>query len=141
MAYDIQCKLPGEWISEVETYEDESGSVITHLAASCPDGRFAEVYAGPMPEGETPEDQAFANYAETVGFSEDDPEDYNPIAKFKFNGKSAWGFDALCDDGSSMRFLSQEVRRGLLAIIVFGAADDSAVESLQSLLERTLRVK
>ena len=141
MAYDIQCKLPSEWISEVETYEDESGSVITHLAASHPDGSFVEVYAGPMPEGETPEDQAFANYAETVGFNDDDPEDFNPIIKFKFSGKSAWGFDALCDDNSSMRFLSQQVRGGLLAIIVFGAADDSAVAALHNLLERTLRIK
>lgn len=147
MSYDIQLRLPHQWISETETFLDESGYEVTHFEATLNSKNpkespmFIDVYAGDMPEGETAEDQAFANYAETVGFSEDDPEDFNPIEKIKFNGKSAWGFAALCEDDSPMRFLTQEVRKGLLAVIVFGAGNEARLNNLQDLVERNLRIK
>lgn len=147
MAYDIQLKLSGAWISECDSFMDESGAEVTHFTANLPGkdeshpAGFVDIYVGDMPEGETAEDQAFANYAETVGFSEDDPEDFNPIFKVKFNGRNAWGFDALCEDDMPMRFLSQEVRSKVLAIIVFGAADESALGSLHQQVERGLRVR
>ena len=145
MAHDIGLKLPKGWISETDTFEDEAGVEITRLEASLPDGNdaaaFIGIYVGDMPEGETAEDQAFANYAETVGFDEDDPEDFNPVYKIKFNGKNAWGFDAWSEDEMPMRFLSQEVRQGLLAIIYFSAADAKALEDLHAYLEANLRIR
>lgn len=147
MAYNIQLNLPQGWHTECETYNEEGGFIITHLNGYLPndlakrDDASVDVYVGDMPEGETAEDQAFANYAEVVGFDENDPEDFNPIYKLKFNNKNAWAFDAICEDDSPMRLISQEVRQGVLAIIIFAATDDRALEELQATLERNLRVK
>jgi len=143
--HDITLKLPEGWISETDTFEDEAGSEITRLEASFPNeggaASFIGIYVGDMPEGETAEDQAFANYAETVGFDEDDPEDFNPIYKLKFNGKNAWGFDAYSEDEMPMRFLSQEVRQGLLAIMYFCASDEDALIELHGYIESHLRIR
>lgn len=146
MAYDIIFPLPKGWTSETGTYMDESGTEVTHfeahLAGRAKDREDAmiDIYVGDMPEDETAEDQAFANYAETVGFDESDPEDFNPIEKFKFNGRNAWGFDALCEDDSPMRFIAQEVRAGVLAIIVFAATDEAKLNDTAVLVERGFRV-
>lgn len=146
MAYDIQLRLPEQWISEQSDYMDESGFEVSHLEAHLrnerrnADDAMIDIYVGDMPEGETAEDQAFANYAEVVGFDEDDPEDFNPISKCKFNGKNAWKFDALCEDESPMTFLSQEIHQGVLAIIVAAAVDNAALEKVMQLVERGLRV-
>lgn len=141
MNYSVDLRLPEGWSMTSESYREESGFDVSHIEASLKGSeRFVDIYVGDMPEGETAEDQAFANYAETVGFSKDDPEDYNPIFKLKFNGKTAWAFDGLCDDNTPMRFIAQEVRKGILAIAVFGAEDDASLLELQSQLERGLRV-
>lgn len=146
MAYDILFPLPKGWTSETESYMDESGVEVTHFEAHLPgrskdrEDAMMDIYVGDMPEDETAEDQAFANYAETVGFDESDPEDFNPITKIKFNGKNAWNFEALCEDDSPMRFISQEVRAGVLAIIVVAAATEKALDDVQSLVERNFRV-
>ena len=87
--------MPEGWISEQETVEDESGALITHFEASCKAGDSVDIYVGPLPEDTTARDQAMSNYADMVGFDDDDPEDFNPIAKLKFNGKNAFGFDGL----------------------------------------------
>lgn len=145
MKYDIQLTLPEAWTSETENYIDESGFEITHLAATLPSEKDSEaiidIYLGELPEGETAEDQALANYAETVGFYDDDPEDFNPIVKTKFNGKNAWGFDAICDEDSPMRFLAQEVKQGQLAVIVMVARTEEGLENVHTLVERNFRVK
>lgn len=145
MKYDIQLTLPQSWTSETENYTDESGFEITHLAATLPGDTDSEaiidIYLGELPEGETAEDQALANYAETVGFYDDDPEDFNPIVKTKFNGKNAWGFDAICDEDSPMRFLAQEVKQGQLAVIVMVARTEEGLESVHTLVERNFRVR
>lgn len=147
MAYDISLSLPSGWTTEQESFIDESGFEITHLEAHLrndakkADEALIDIYVGDMPEGETAEDQAFANYAETVGFDEDDPEDFAPISKIKFNNKTAYGFAALCEDDSPMRFIAQEVRKGVLAIIVFIAPDEKKIVEVQQLIERQFRVK
>lgn len=146
MAYDITFRLPDGWNSISETYCDESGVEISHLEAHLPsekdksDDILIDIYVGDMPDGETAEDQAFANYAETVGFDDED-EDYNPIEKFKFNGKSAWGFRALTEENCPMRFIAQEVKSGVLAIIVFWAAGEEMVQPTFELIEKGLRIK
>lgn len=147
MAYDVQLKLPAGWQKELDTYEDESGAVITHLEAHLyndglkRDEGLVDVYVGEMPADTTAEDQALSNYADIVGFDDDDPEDFNPIAKIKFNGKPAYGFDALCEDDSPMMFLSQEVKSGVLAIICCAALDDERLKDLLVQVEHNLRVK
>lgn len=139
--------LPACWTCEQDTYLDESGYEIAHLEAHLRNDRkqkdeaIIDIYVGDIPEGETAEDQALANYAETIGFYDDDPEDFNPIEKFKFNGKNAYGFSALCEDESPMRFIAQEVRKGILAIFVFSASDEQSVEETRALIERSFRVK
>ena len=77
MAYDISLRLPQGWVSDLETYLDESGVEITHLSSHLPNDRkqtdeaLIDVYVGPMPEDSTAADQALANYADTVGFDDD----------------------------------------------------------------------
>lgn len=147
MAYDIQLKLPAGWQKECENYTDESGAEVSHLEAhlyddknKCDNG-LIDIYVGDMPEDMTAEDQAWSNYADIVGFSDDDPDDFNPIAKIKFNNKPAYGFDALCEDDKPMMFLSQEVRSGILAIICCAGADDESLKEALMLVEHNLRVK
>lgn len=140
MKIDLSLKMPDRWIVESDIYTDESGVEVTHLEASDnKSGSFIEIHAGPMPDGETAEDQAFVNYAESVGFDDDDEE--SPIVKFKFNGKNAWGFEAECDDNKPLRLIAQEVKKGLLAIIIIGASDDAELENISSMVEKNLRIK
>mgnify|MGYP003314465997 CR=1 FL=1 len=145
MAYEINLKLNDNWKTNLETYTDEVGET-THLEAHLPgdsgdpDQILIDIYVGDLPDGETAEDQAFANYAEVIGFDEEDENEESPIVKFKFNGKNAWGFEALCEDDSPMRFLAQEVRSGVLAIIVFAGKDDRTIIEVQNLIERSFRV-
>lgn len=147
MAYDIQLNLPAGWQTELDTYVDESGAEITHLESHLynetknRDEGMIDIYVGDMPEDTTAEDQAFSNYADIVGFDEDDPEDFNPIAKIKFNNKTAYGFDALCEDDSPMMFLSSEIKSGVLAIICAAATDDTSLQNVLALVEHNLRVK
>lgn len=147
MTYDVQLRLPDTWQKEQENYTDESGAEITHIEAHLynekanRDEGMIDIYVGDMPEDTTAEDQALSNYADIVGFEDDDPEDFDPIAKLKFNGKNAYGFDALCEDDSPMMFLAQEIKSGALAIICCAAADDEKLKETLQLVERNLRVK
>jgi len=148
MAYDIQMNLPEGWQKEVESYIDESGAEVTHLEAhlfpednSKVELAMVDIYVGDMPEDTTAEDQAFSNYADLVGFDDDDPEDFNPIDKVRFNGKVAFCFSAWCEDESPMMFLSQEVKKGVLAVICCAARDADKLEETVQLTERTFRVK
>lgn len=147
MTYDIQLHLPEEWQKEQDTYLDESGAEISHLEAHLynekanRDNAMIDIYVGDMPEDTNAEDQALSNFADIVGFDDDDPEDYNPISKIKFNGKAAYGFDAWCEDDSPMMFLSQEVKSGVLAIICVTAVDDDSLQNVLKLVERNFRVK
>lgn len=147
MAYDLQLNLPAGWQKETESYIDESGAEVSHLEAHLYDAErkcdigMIDIYVGGMPEGTTAEDQAFSNYADIVGFDDDDPEDFNPIVKIKFNNKAAYGFDALCEDDKPMMFLSQEVKAGILAIICCAGEDDDKLKEALLLVERGLRVK
>lgn len=147
MAFDIQLNLPASWQKEADTYIDESGAEISHLEAHLysnvrkRDEGMIDIYVGEMPEDTTAEDQAFSNYADMVGFSDDDPEDFCPIFKIKFNGRNAFGFEALCEDDSPMKFLTQEVRQGVLAIICVAALTEKDLDELLGTVEKGLRIK
>lgn len=145
MKYSIALQLDKGWKIETETFIDESGVEIAHASAVLRTGRegdqaLIDVYLGDMPDGDTAEDQAFANYVETVGFGEEDPEDFNPIEKITFNGKNGYAFDAVCEDDAPMRFISQEVKKGLLAIMTVVALNEELLEKSFRQLERGLRI-
>ena len=145
--YDIILNLPEGWQKEIESYEDESGAIISHCEAHLyneaagKDFGMIDIYVGDMPDDTTAEDQALSNYADIVGFDDDDPEDFNPVSTVKFNGKKAFIFEALCEDDSPMMFLSQEVKEGVLALIVVVARDAELLESTVALAERGIRIK
>ena len=112
MTYDIRMNLPAEWQKEARNYVDEeSGIEVTHVEAHLVNSSNVEegmidIYVGEMPEDTDAEEQAFSNYVDMIGFSEDDPEDFDPIFKIKFNGKNAFGFDGLCENDAPMRLLT-----------------------------------
>ena len=147
MAYDISLKLPQGWVSDLDTYLDESGVEITHLSCHLPndkqktDEALIDVYAGPMPEDSTAADQALANYADTVGFDDDDPDDFDPITEWPFNKKKAYGFEAIAEDDSPMRLMCLEPRKGTLVVLCILAKDDDMLVEAVQLAERGLRVK
>lgn len=147
MAYDVILKFPAPWQSETEVYTDESGAEITHVeshlyndSAKRDDG-YIDLYVGDMPEDTTAEDQALSNYADIIGFDDDDPEDYNPISTIMFNNRKAYGFDAYLEDESPMMFLSQEVRKGVLVVMCVAGSDDARLKDAMAAVERGLRVK
>ena len=139
MAYEINLKLNDDWKTNLETYTDEVGET-THLEAHLPgaegevDQILIDIYVGDLPDGETAEDQAFANYAEVIGFDEEDEE--SPIVKFKFNGKNAYGFEAETEDNYPMRFFTQEVRKGVLLVVAYYVKSEDLLLSTFELLER-----
>ena len=147
MAYDISLKLPQGWVTDSETYLDESGVEITHLSCHLPNDRkqtdeaLIDVYAGPMPEDTTAADQALANYADTVGFDEDDPEDFDPITEWPFGNKKAYGFEAIAEDDSPMRMMCIELKKGTLVILCILAKDDDTLVDAVQLAERGLRLR
>ena len=146
MAYNLSLKLSEGWVSELDSYLDESGVEITHLSCHLSDDRartdlaLIDVYAGPMPEDSTAADQALANYADTVGFDEEDPEDFDPITEWPFGKKKAYGFEAYAEDDSPMRMMCIELKKGVLVIIcILGKDDDRLVEAVE-IAERGLRL-
>lgn len=147
MAFDITLNLPAGWQKESDTYIDESGAEISHFEAHLynhqnkRDEGMIDIYVGEMPEDTTAEDQAFSNYADMVGFSDDDPEDFQPIFKIKFNGRNAYGFEALCEDESPMKFLTQEVKKDVLAIICVAGKDEKTLDGILTVVERNFRVR
>ncbi|MCQ2118472.1 MAG: hypothetical protein MJY84_00955 [Bacteroidales bacterium] len=145
MTYDIQLNLPAQWQKEQSTYIDESEFEITHVEAHLLHGKeeeaMVDIYVGEMPEDTNAEDQAYSNYVDMVGFSDDDPDDYEPIFKVKFNSKPAYGFNALCENDAPMLLLTQEVRQGVLLVMCIAATDEIKLEETVALVERTLRIK
>lgn len=139
MEYDIKLKLPQEWTVESEVFNDDNGVEVSRITA-CAGRDYVDIYVGPMPEGETAEDQAFANYAESVGFYDDDPEDFNPIEKFRFNNRSAFGFDGLSEENLPLKIFTQEVKKGVLAVIVVIGHNEKALDENMSLVERGFRL-
>ena len=146
MNYDITLPLPEGWNSETEKYEELEGELITHLQCHLPspDGKSAvsslEFFVGEMPSDTTAEDEAYANYAEIIGWSDEDDDD-DPIAVWQFKGKKAFGFSGECEDSSIMLLMCQEFSKGSLMICTIIAKDDEEVGSLARYLEEHLRIK
>lgn len=146
MAYTITLPLPQGWSTERETYTDPSGAEISHLEAFLPndkagsDEALIDIYVGPMPDDTNAADEALANYVDIVGFDDDDPEDFDPIIEWPFNGRKAYGFEAWCEDDSPMRVMSVEVKKGVLCIMNIVAKDDDKLIETVKLVESKLRI-
>ena len=146
MTYDISLPLSPEWIREEDRYEEVDGAMITHLECHLPsaqegkDDAFLDLYAGDLPSDTTAEDEAYANYAEIIGWDEEDEED-NPIAEWKFQKRKAFGFTGECEDGSIMLLMCVEIVKGGLLICSIIAPDDEAVSKWAEYLEANLKVR
>ena len=145
MAYNISLPLPEGWTSIQESYLEFDGAEVTHLDARLADARtqrdnaFIDIYVGQMPPDTSAEDEALANYADMVGWTDDD-DDEDPIVQWTFNGRKAYGFDAYCEDEMPMRVLCVEIKKGVLAIMSLGARSDEALLDLVALVEHKFRI-
>ena len=146
MTYDLAIPFPSPWTTEEDRYEEVTGVEITHLQCHLPhkdgksDAALIDIYVGDMPADTTAEDEAYANYAEIIGWEDEDDEE-SPIAEWKFKNKTAYGFSGECEDGSIMLLMCVEPRRGTLLILSIVAADDNEVGKWAVYVEENLQLK
>lgn len=138
----ITLPLPRGWYSEEETLFDE-GIEITHLQAYCPDDKsqsdksLVDIYVGAMPEGSDAENEALNSYADIVGLDEDEED---PLTIWPFQGKQAFGFEAICDGDSPMRVMNIEILPGVLCIIMIADKSEKGMVDTALHLAKHLKV-
>ena len=144
--YDILLPLTPEWINEEDRYEEVDGAFITHLECHLPSGdgksdsAVLDIYVGDMPADTTAEDEAYANYADIIGWDDEDDEE-SPISEWRFKSKKAFGFSGECEDGSIMLLMCVEILKGALLIASIIAPDDEAVGKWAKYIEEKLTVR
>ncbi len=144
MAYGINLNLPEGWDSKTVTYK-EAGEEITHLQAFLPDDRIQsdlgaiDIYVGPVPEGSSAEQEAYNSYCEMFGREAAD-EDDEALVVWPFQGHEAFGYEALCEDDSPMRFMAVEPLPGVLAIITVAFRNDLGLQKMIQTVEKDLRI-
>ena len=144
--YDILLPLTPEWINEEDRYEEVDGAFITHLECHLPSGdgksdsAVLDIYVGDMPADTTAEDEAYANYADIIGWDDEDDEEA-PISEWRFKNKKAFGFSGECEDGSIMLLMCVEILKGALLIASIIAPDDEAVGKWAKYIEEKLTVR
>ncbi len=144
--YDILLPLTPEWINEEDRYEEVDGAFITHLECHLPSGdgksdsSVLDIYVGDMPADTTAEDEAYANYADIIGWDDEDDEE-SPISEWRFKNKKAFGFSGECEDGSIMLLMCAEILKGALLIASIIAPDDEAVGKWAKYIEEKLTVR
>ncbi len=144
--YDILLPLTPEWINEEDRYEEVDGAFITHLECHLPSGdgksdsAVLDIYIGDMPADTTAEDEAYANYADIIGWDDEDDEE-SPISEWRFKNKKAFGFSGECEDGSIMLLMCVEILKGALLIASIIAPDDEAVGKWAKYIEEKLTVR
>ena len=144
--YDILLPLTQDWINEEDRYEEVDGAFITHLECHLPSGdgksdsAVLDIYVGDMPADTTAEDEAYANYADIIGWDDEDDEE-SPISEWRFKNKKAFGFSGECEDGSIMLLMCVEILKGALLIASIIAPDDEAVGKWAKYIEEKLTVR
>ena len=144
--YDILLPLTPEWINEEDRYEEVDGAFITHLECHLPNGdgksdsAVLDIYVGDMSADTTAEDEAYANYADIIGWDDEDDEE-SPISEWRFKNKKAFGFSGECEDGSIMLLMCVEILKGALLIASIIAPDDEAVGKWAKYIEEKLTVR
>lgn len=138
---DIHLPLLPGWQSNLETLTD-NGLEVTHLEAYLPDDArqsdrvLVDAYASAMPEGSSAELEALHSYNDIVGDEEEDP-----LIIWPFQGKEAFGYEAVCDDDSVMRVMCVETAPGVLLILNIVAQDDALFEEAVVHVEKNLSVR
>lgn len=138
---DIHLPLLPGWQSNLETLTD-NGLEVTHLEAYLPDDArqsdrvLVDAYASAMPEGSSAELEALHSYNDIVGDEEEDP-----LVIWPFQGKEAFGYEAVCDDDSVMRVMCVETAPGVLLILNIVAQDDALFEEAVVHVEKNLSVR
>lgn len=146
MDYNVTLPLPQGWACEQDCYEEVAGEMITHLnchltPAGSDTAKVAmDIYVGDMPEGTTAEDEAFANYADIIGWDDDEDDDQSPIAEWKFQKKRAFGFSGICEDESVMLVMCVEIKQGVLLIASVVAENDDELSKWAEYLDHHLRI-
>lgn len=141
MKYQVTLPLPEGWTSEQEEYEEVEGALITHLECSnAKENSAIDLYVGDMPSDTTAQDEAYANYADIIGWDDEDDEE-NPIAEWQFQKRKAFGFSGLLEDESIMLLMCVEIKKGALLIASLSAKDDASLQELAKYVEYHLRVK
>lgn len=141
MRYQVTLQLPDGWQSEQEEYEEVENALITHLECSnAVTGAGIDIYVGDMPADTTAQDEAYANYADIIGW-EDEDDETNPIAEWKFQNRKAYGFSGMMEDGAVMLLMCVEIKKDALLIASLAAKDDEALQELAKYVEYHLRVK
>ncbi len=145
MIPEVKLPLLPSWKSSSETIED-SGELLAHVQyflsddESGTDKALVDIYAGPMPPGSDPEQEALNSYFDIVGV--DDPEDEeDPLTIWPFQGKDAFGYEAICDDDSIMRVMCIEYLPGVLVIMDIVARDEDLFAETVAYVEKNLSVK
>jgi len=142
MKYNPSLLLPQGWEVNSYTDQDELGNDLSCIEATSSQGQIS-ILVGELPEGETAEDEAFANYVEMIGFDqEDEGEDTaeEVIQSFMFNSRKAYGFSAFDEDDNVMSVFCQEARKGICVLFVVTSNNDSDINSLMSLVEKGFRL-
>lgn len=132
-------KLPDGWTVSLHNEKDEMGFDTVCLDAESADGSI-EITLGQMPEDDTAEDEAFANYADMVGFDDDDDDDSDKIQCFMFNGKKAYGFSAVDEQEHPINVFCQEPQKGICVMYVVSAPDYKTLNGIMALIERGFRL-
>lgn len=140
MANEINLVMPEGWQCNIENTIEENGPV-SHFEAEDGNGSEVEIFVGPMPPDSSAEEEAFLNYADMVGWDENDPEDQDPLTEWPFNNRKAFGFEALCEDDSPLRVMCCEVKKDLLLVMTANAPDDNSLADLMKWIEAHLRIR
>ena len=129
--------LPG-WESHQETLLDNDIE-LSHMEAYLPDDRkqsdriLVDIYAGAMPKGSSAELEALNSYMDIIGDEEEDP-----LTVWPFQGKDAYGFEAVCEDDSIMRVMCVETAPGQLLILNIVAQDDDLFDQAVNHVDQNL---
>jgi len=137
MKYKPELRLPDGWTVKSNIEKDELGNDAVHIEAQSERGMI-ELVCGDLPEGDTAEDEAFANYAEMVGFEGD--EDMEVIQCFNFNCRKAYGFSVYDEDDRPMNVFCQEPKKGVCALFVVTAASEECLDDIMSEAEKAFRL-
>ena len=141
MLPNILLPLLSGWQSHPETLTD-NGIELAHLEVYLPDDKsqsdhlLIDIYAGALPEGSSAETEALHSYQDIIGDGEEDP-----LTIWPFQGKEAYGYEAVCDDDSIMRVMCVETIPGQLLILNIVAQDDDLFDEAVEHVEKTLSLE
>ena len=131
--------LPG-WQAHQETLLDGPIELL-HFETFLPDDgaqadrALVDLYLGQMPEGSDAAQEALHSYQDIIGDDESDP-----LTIWPFQGKEAYGYEAICEDDAIMRVMCVETAPGQLLILNIVAQDDDLFDEAVRHVEQHLQI-